>query len=272
MPSLAGKVAIITGSGSGIGARIAAVSAERGAKVLVCATREEKAAKVVDSIRKAGGVAAGVWGDLAEETTPGRIVKAAIDHFGRVDVLVNNAAATSPAILAKDVNVTDLDGPTWQQVMAVNVIAPALLCKHAIPLMIAVGGGSIVMVSSGRGLQGDLGLPAYGASKAAILNLSLNVATQYGKQGIPLQFRRRWHGPDGYRQGHRQSGNGLPFHQSPFDALCGNHPGRSRARRVSGFGRCEVHHGRDVGSRRRHDLPCSTIRRPDENVGRRRHY
>jgi NAD(P)-dependent dehydrogenase (short-subunit alcohol dehydrogenase family) len=182
--SLAGKVAIVTGSGSGIGARIAHVFAERGAKVLVCASRAATMTPVVDSIRAAGGTVAGSFGDLADASTPEAIVKAAIDNFGRVDILVNNAAITNAAILAKDANIAGMDGPTWQLVMAVNVIAPALLCKHAIPHMIDGGGGSIIMISSGRGLQGDLGLPAYGASKAALMNLSLNVATQYGKQGI----------------------------------------------------------------------------------------
>jgi NAD(P)-dependent dehydrogenase (short-subunit alcohol dehydrogenase family) len=182
--SLAGKVAIVTGSSSGIGERIAHVFAERGAKVIVCASREANAAPVVKAIREAGGEAAAAFGDLADDATPAAIVKAAIDNFGRLDVLVNNAAITSTEVLAKDANIAELDGPTWRRVMAVNVIAPALLCKHAIPHMLEAGGGSIVMVSSGRGVQGDLGLPAYGASKAALINLALNVATQYGKQGI----------------------------------------------------------------------------------------
>jgi NAD(P)-dependent dehydrogenase (short-subunit alcohol dehydrogenase family) len=182
--SLAGKVAIVTGSSSGIGARIAHVFAERGAKVVVCASREANAMPTVESIRAAGGVAVAAFGDLADEATPAAIVKTAIDNFGKVDVLVNNAAVTNAAVLALDANIAELDGPTWRQVMAVNLIAPALLCKHAIPHMIEAGGGSIVMVSSGRGVQGDLGLPAYGASKAALMNLALNIATQYGKQGI----------------------------------------------------------------------------------------
>lgn len=77
-----------------------------------------------------------------------------------------------------------MDGETWQRVLAVNSIAPTLLCKLAIPHMIVGGSGSIINVASGRGIQGDLGMSAYGASKAALINLSLNVATQYGKQGI----------------------------------------------------------------------------------------
>ncbi|WP_238995180.1 SDR family NAD(P)-dependent oxidoreductase [Sphingomonas solaris] len=184
MTTLAGKVAIVTGAGSGIGRRIATLMAERGARIVVAASREETAAGTTGAIRAAGGEAVSAWGDLADATTPGRIVATAMEAFGRVDILVNNAAVTDAATLALDANITEMDGPTWERVLKVNTIAPALLCRHAIPHMIAGGGGSIVMIASGRGVQGDLGLPAYGASKAALINLALNVATQYGKQGI----------------------------------------------------------------------------------------
>ena len=184
MESLKGKVAIVTGAGSGIGQRIAHLLAERGAKVVVAASRRESAAGTEASIRAAGGEVASVFGDLADADVPQAIVDAAIAAFGRVDILVNNAAVTDAATLAKDANIAEMDGPTWERVFKVNMRPPALLCKAAIPHMIAGGGGSIVMIASGRGVQGDLGLPAYGASKAALINLALNVATQYGKQGI----------------------------------------------------------------------------------------
>lgn len=184
MQSLNGKVAIVTGAGSGIGQRIAHLLAERGAKVVVAASRRESAAGTEASIRAAGGEVVSVFGDLADASVPQVIVDAAVAAFGKVDILVNNAAVTDAATLVKDANIADMDGATWERVLKVNIIAPALLCKAAIPHMIAAGGGSIVMIASGRGLQGDLGLPAYGASKAALINLALNVATQYGKQGI----------------------------------------------------------------------------------------
>ena len=184
MGSLKDKVAIVTGAGSGIGQRIAQLLAERGAKVVVSASREETAARTTQMIRDAGGEVVSVWGDLAEYEMPAKIVDAAIAAFGKIDVLVNNAAVTDAATLAKDANITEMDGPTWERVLRVNTIAPALLCKYTIPHMIAAGGGSIINIASGRAVQGDLGLPAYGASKAALINLALNVATQYGKQGI----------------------------------------------------------------------------------------
>jgi len=184
MAVLDGKVAIVTGAGSGIGARIAQVMAAQGAQVLVAASRAESAAATTDAIRAAGGQVAPAYGDLADPATAQVLVDAAIAAFGGVDILVNNAAVTDAATLAKDANITDMDAATWEHTLRVNTIAPALLCKAAIPHMIARGGGSIVMIASGRGVQGDLGMPAYGASKAALINLALNVATQYGKQGI----------------------------------------------------------------------------------------
>jgi len=184
MRALEGKVAIVTGSGSGIGEKIAHVLAERGAKVIVCATTEAGASRVAAAIRDEGNQAAPAFGDLSDPATAEVIVKAAIANFGRLDVLVNNAALTSGAVMARDTNITGMDPEIWARSLAVNVIGPALLCKSAIPEMVKNGGGSIVNISSGRGVQGDLGLPAYGASKAALMNLSLNVATQYGKHGI----------------------------------------------------------------------------------------
>jgi NAD(P)-dependent dehydrogenase (short-subunit alcohol dehydrogenase family) len=124
------------------------------------------------------------FGDLGDADTPKQLIDAAVANFGRIDILVNNAAVTDAATLARDLNVADMDGAIWQRVLNINLVAPALLSKYAIPHMIAYGGGSIVMISSGRGVQGDFGLPAYGASKAAIINLAANIATQYGKQGI----------------------------------------------------------------------------------------
>ena len=132
----------------------------------------------------AGGEAVAATGDAADEATAAAAVATALDSFGRLDVLVNNAAITSAAFLARDTSIAEMQAEVWTRTLAVNVIGPALFCKHAIPAMIKTGGGSIVMVSSGRGVQGDLGFTAYGASKAALINLALNVATQYGKQGI----------------------------------------------------------------------------------------
>src|SRR3546814_921512 len=102
MQSLAGKVAIVTGAGSGIGQRIAHVMAERGAKILVAASREESASGTTKSIRDVGGIAESVYGDLADINVPEKIVQAAMEAFGTIDVLVNNPAVTDAATLAKE--------------------------------------------------------------------------------------------------------------------------------------------------------------------------
>src|SRR3546814_14374461 len=131
MQSLAGKVAIVTGAGSGIGQRIAHVMAERGAKILVAASREESASGTTKSIRDAGGIAESVYGDLADINVPEQIVQAAMEAFGKIDVLVNNAAVTDAANRAKAANTARMDGPTWQSVLKVQQLAPALPCKYS---------------------------------------------------------------------------------------------------------------------------------------------
>src|SRR3546814_11208288 len=109
MHALAGKVDIGSGAGAGIGQRIAQVMAERGAKILVAASREESASGTTKSIRDAGGIAESVYGDLADINVPEKIVQAAMEAFGKIDVLVNNAAVTDAATLAKDANIADMD-------------------------------------------------------------------------------------------------------------------------------------------------------------------
>lgn len=184
MTSLAGKVAIVTGAGSGIGEACAHLLAARGARIVVATSRQASAEPVADAIRAKGGQAVVAFGDAADEASAAGAVAAAREAFGRLDILVNNAAITAADVLAADVNVAELDRAIWTRTLAVNLIGPALFSKHAIPMMIKGGGGSVVMIASGRGVQGDLGLPAYGASKAGMINLALNIATQYGKKGV----------------------------------------------------------------------------------------
>lgn len=184
MGRLSGKAAIVTGAGSGIGEATAHLLAGYGAGVVVAAHRPESAERVAGEIRARGLQAAPVAGDVSEEAVARAAVEAALSAFGRIDVVHNNAAATGREQMNRDVEVTGFEPEVWSRAMAVNVYGPALLCKHAIPHMIRQGGGSIIMTSSGRGLQGDVGFPAYGASKAALMNLSANIAAQYGKQGI----------------------------------------------------------------------------------------
>src|SRR5699024_7748890 len=105
------------------------------------------------------------------------------DH-GRIDIIHNNAALQTEDQRAKDLDVVHLDSRAWDDAFAVNARGPMLLCKYALPVMIEGGGGSIVHSASGFGLLGETTLTAYGSSKAALINLSRFIATQYGKRGI----------------------------------------------------------------------------------------
>jgi NAD(P)-dependent dehydrogenase (short-subunit alcohol dehydrogenase family) len=181
---LSGKVAIITGAGSGIGEATAKLLAAQGAKVVAVGRRSETVGRVADEIKAAGGVALPVAADVSDEAQIASMVARAMSEFGRIDVLHNNAALTDPAVMAADGAIAEMEAAIWDRVMAVNLRGPMLCCKHIIPHMLKQGGGSIIMTGSGKGTQGDLGQPAYGASKAALINLTQNLATQYGKQGI----------------------------------------------------------------------------------------
>ncbi|MCA9509580.1 MAG: SDR family oxidoreductase, partial [Myxococcales bacterium] len=108
----------------------------------------------------------------------------AVDAFGGLDVLHNNAAAIGSAKPGADHDVASIDVDVWDRTMAVNLRGVWLGCKHAIPRMLERGGGSIVNTSSGSSLQGDLANAAYAVSKGGVNTLTLYVATQYGKRGI----------------------------------------------------------------------------------------
>jgi NAD(P)-dependent dehydrogenase (short-subunit alcohol dehydrogenase family) len=112
------------------------------------------------------------------------MVEAAAKHFGGLDILHNNAAASDPALMSRDGDVADLDVTVFDRTLAVNLRGPMLGCKHAIPRMLARGGGAIVNTSSASGLVGDPVRTAYGVSKAGLDSLTRYVATQYGKRGI----------------------------------------------------------------------------------------
>jgi NAD(P)-dependent dehydrogenase (short-subunit alcohol dehydrogenase family) len=181
---VAGKVAIVTGGGGGIGGASARALAREGAAVLVVDINEEAAASVADGIRAAGGDAA-VWqADLSDEEQVAGAVAGAASRFGRLDVLHNNAALTDSDFLHGDTAVTELSLEVWERTLAVNLRSQMLMCKHAVPMMVRGGGGSIINMSSGASLKGDRTRTAYGVSKAGVNALTMYVATSHGKQGI----------------------------------------------------------------------------------------
>jgi NAD(P)-dependent dehydrogenase (short-subunit alcohol dehydrogenase family) len=183
MGRLEGKVILINGAGSGIGKACAEHYAAEGAQVIV-ASQSRSSEAVAKTIVDGGGDAVPYSCDISDESSVVSMVDFAIGRYGRIDVLHNNAAMTGPDIILKDVDVVSMDVGLWDRTMAVNLRGPMLCAKHVIPHMLTLGAGSIITTGSAKALQGDLAQTAYGASKAAVHNLTYNIAAQYGKQGI----------------------------------------------------------------------------------------
>jgi len=184
MGRLAGRVAIVTGGGGGIGGATARTLAREGAAVAVVDINEAAAALVADEIVESGGSALSVTADLSDEPEVIDTITATVRQFGRLDIVHNNAALTESDFLSRDTAVTELSLDVWERTFAVNLRSQMLMCKHAIPAMVENGGGSIINMSSGASLKGDRTRTAYGVSKAGVNTLSMYVATSHGKQGI----------------------------------------------------------------------------------------
>jgi NAD(P)-dependent dehydrogenase (short-subunit alcohol dehydrogenase family) len=142
------------------------------------------AKEVADGLQGRGLNAVAVVADVSDEDQIAALVETAVEKFGGLDILHNNAALLSPEVVGRDQAITDLDAELLARVLRVNVMGYLLGAKHAIPHMLARGGGVIVNTSSVEGVLGELVRPMYGTSKAAIIGLTRNIATQYGKQGI----------------------------------------------------------------------------------------
>jgi NAD(P)-dependent dehydrogenase (short-subunit alcohol dehydrogenase family) len=181
MRGLEGKVAIVTGGASGIGEATCRRFAQEGAKVVI---GDIDGARADALAKELGDAALAVRFDAGDVASVEALVTAAVDRFGRLDVLFNNAALMSPDIIKLDTEPVGIDFAVWDRTMAVNARGYLAGCKYAIPHMLKAGGGTILMTTSGSGLLGDVSNIAYGASKAAVMSLMRYVATIYGKQGI----------------------------------------------------------------------------------------
>ena len=175
---LEGKVAIITGSASGIGAASARLFTQEGAKVCIADIDEEKGRQVAADIAASGGDIFFRRLDITSETDWADGVNEVVSRFGKLNVLVNNAAAAHYA------KVEETTVEEWDHVMAVNGKGTFLGTREVIPHMRRAGGGSIINISSGAGLVGQAWSAAYNASKAAVHLLAKCTAIQYARDGI----------------------------------------------------------------------------------------
>lgn len=177
---LAGRVAMITGASSGIGAAAARLFAAEGASVVLMARRTEKLKAVVEEITERGGRALAVPGDVAVSDDVRRVVESAVEHFGGLDCAFNNAGyATLESSLHETAD------EVYERTMDVNVRGTWNCLKHQLPVMLASGrGGSIVNTSSTAGRYATGASVPYVAAKHAVLGMTRAAASEYGEQGI----------------------------------------------------------------------------------------
>jgi NAD(P)-dependent dehydrogenase (short-subunit alcohol dehydrogenase family) len=179
---LEGKVAVVAGGGAsgpviGNGQASAILFAREGAKVLCADVVEERAHATVDMIRKEGGSASALRADVSKAADCRAMVAAALERYGRLDILDNNVGISVRA------DVLEVTEEQWDRVMAVNVKSIMLAAKYAIPEMKKAGGGSIINISSVAGLRANQSTP-YTTSKAAIVGLTRSMAGDHGRDGI----------------------------------------------------------------------------------------
>ncbi len=179
MNRLAGKVALVTGGSAGIGEAIAKTFAREGARVVVTGRRQEELDRVVHDIDRRNGKSVAIAGSVTDDRHARAAVNEAIQHFGTLDVLVNNAGVGEFGR-----RLHELDDETWSRVLDVNLTGVFRMTRAAVSEMLKRGRGSIVNISSIASLVGIPLLPAYAASKGALDALTRAIAIDYAKDGI----------------------------------------------------------------------------------------
>lgn len=176
-----GKVALVTGAGSGIGRASAAAFAAQGAKVVVSDISEEGGIETVTAIEKAGGEAIFVKTDVSKPPDVEALIDAIINKYGRLDCAHNNAGITGNSTKVADCSLEE-----WDKVMSVNLTGTFLCMKYEIPQMIKQGGGAIVNMSSTMGVVAHGNSAAYVSSKHAVIGLTRSAALAYVRDNIRI--------------------------------------------------------------------------------------
>lgn len=179
MAEFTDKVAIVTGSGSGIGQITAKFYAREGAKVVVSDVDVQGGKETVEMISSDGGEATFIEADVSRPEDCENLVKSTVDRFGRLDIACNNAG-----IAGEQKPTADYSIEGWQKLISINLSGVFYCMKYEIPAMLNVGGGSIVNIASILGKVGFAGAPAYVTSKHGVVGLTQNAAVEYGQNGI----------------------------------------------------------------------------------------
>ena len=183
MKPFEGKVALVTGGSSGLGAATALQFAREGAKVVLAARRSEQSESVVRQIESLGSDGYFVRTDVSKAAEIEAMVKSALDRFGRLDCAVNNAGVTGPVRTP----VADVEEAQWDALMDINLKGVWLCMKHEIAAMLALGGGAIVNIASIYGYKpSDIGHAPYCISKFGVIGLSKSAAVDYAQSGLRI--------------------------------------------------------------------------------------
>lgn len=177
-----GKIIIVTGGAQGIGFGIAELAAKEGAQVVIGDYNEAKGRATAQLLNDAGHTALFQNCDVESEADCKALIDTAVQRFGRLDGLVNNAGYYPRSTLEE----TTVE--FWEKIMRINARGPFLCCKYAVPAMRNAGGGSIVNIGSGNGIQAIENLFAYGAAKGAVLNMTRTLAAAHARDRIRVNY------------------------------------------------------------------------------------
>jgi NAD(P)-dependent dehydrogenase (short-subunit alcohol dehydrogenase family) len=176
---LQGKVAVVTGAASGMGLAIATRFAAEGASVVAADWNAERLETAVATIKGNGGTITGAQGNIADQATAEGLIDTAINTYGRLDVLCNNAG-----VMDYMQGVGELADDVWRRVLGINLDGPMFTSRRAVQYMLTHGGGSIINVASTAGIHGGAAGAAYTSSKHALVGLTRNTAWMYARKGI----------------------------------------------------------------------------------------